>query len=271
MTLVSIIVPCFDSGLTIGPTLYSIKRQSCNDFECIIVDDCSTDDSLAVIDKFVGNDKRFKVIRLSSNSGVVFARNTGLRNSTGRYVAFLDSDDLWVPSFLSDSILAHQSHFGGLVHSPYWRFKKENEVFSVHRVDPPLEVNLDNIYHKNYLPLLTTVSDRHVVGDLQFPSTRPEDYALWACLFRKGSYSSVSLLSASAFYRVSDFQRSSNKLKAVNRLYHFYANFLGFSNFTSLPMALRWSLLNLFQRRHNFVPANGYVLDELMLLHSPPC
>lgn len=267
MPLVSVIVPCFNAESSIFLTLTSIKRQSFSDFECIVVDDFSADKSSHIIEHFIASDSRFKLFRHSSNLGVTSSRNTALNNSCGRYVAFLDSDDLWAPDFLINSLLLHNTHSGGFVHSPYWRFRESSGCFYTRFVSPPEVVSLKNIYQKNYLPLLTTVVDRGLVGDFRFPDCRPEDYALWTSFFENPAYSSKSTLSPSAFYRVSYTQRSSNKFRAVRRLYHFYSG-QGFSSMSSLMLTTRWLFFSTSQRFSPFRKAKGYVYDELSLLHS---
>ena len=104
MALVSIIVPCFNASNTILQTLNSIQKQELDDFECLIINDFSNDNSEKKIIKFAQLDSRFKLINLECNKGVSFARNKGLENSSGSYVTFLDSDDMWHRNFLQSSI-----------------------------------------------------------------------------------------------------------------------------------------------------------------------
>ena len=92
MALFSVVVPCFNASKTILQTLNSIQKQEMNDFECLIINDFSTDNSEKIITKFTQLDSRFKLINLESNKGVSFARNKGLENSSGRYITFLYSE-----------------------------------------------------------------------------------------------------------------------------------------------------------------------------------
>ena len=94
MVCVSVIVPFFNASNTIKATLKSIIKQSFKDFECILINDASNDESLKLVNKFVSTDKRFKVFN-QKKKGVVSARNLGIKYSKGRFITFLDADDLW--------------------------------------------------------------------------------------------------------------------------------------------------------------------------------
>lgn len=107
--LVSIIIPAYDVEKFIRECLQSVQRQTYGNWQAIVVDDGSTDNTAEVIQSIVQQDQRFQFIR-QSNGGVSQARNTGLRAASGAYVAFLDGDDMWEPDFLSELITACQSN-----------------------------------------------------------------------------------------------------------------------------------------------------------------
>ena len=94
--VISIIMPVFNSSTTIANSVESVLAQTYKKFELIIVDDCSQDDSLLIAKQYAEKDKRIKVIKLEKNSGAAVARNTAIAAANGRYIAFLDSDDLWL-------------------------------------------------------------------------------------------------------------------------------------------------------------------------------
>ena len=103
-SLVSVITPMHNSGRYILDTIESVKNQTYKNWEMIIIDDCSTDNSVELVKKYIQSDERIKLIRLEENVGVAKARNKGIENSKGRYLAFLDSDDLWLPDKLNKQI-----------------------------------------------------------------------------------------------------------------------------------------------------------------------
>lgn len=100
MSKVSIIIPAYNVAPWIEETLESVARQTFNDFECIIVDDCATDNTLDVVNLWIKKDNRFRVICRDVNGGLSAARNTGIKYAIGDYISFLDSDDIWHPNFL---------------------------------------------------------------------------------------------------------------------------------------------------------------------------
>lgn len=104
MEKVSIITPVYNCEHYIEDTIKSVQEQTYTNWEMILVDDCSKDNSADIINKLAQNDQRIKYIKLAENSGAAIARNTALDKSTGRYIAYLDSDDLWLPMKLERQI-----------------------------------------------------------------------------------------------------------------------------------------------------------------------
>ncbi|MDF2635817.1 MAG: glycosyl transferase family 2 [Pelosinus sp.] len=109
MNLVSIVVPAYNVGPFIRETLETIQKQTVSNWEAIIVDDGSTDNTVEVIRDFIQHDDRFRLI-CQSNGGVSKARNTGLSNALGTYLAFLDGDDMWKPEFLEELLAAFREN-----------------------------------------------------------------------------------------------------------------------------------------------------------------
>ena len=173
MALVSVVVPCFNSSKTIFQTLNSIQKQVMEDFECLVVNDFSSDNSEKIINRFSELDSRFRLINLDSNKGVSFARNKGLENSSSRFISFLDSDDIWHRNFLKYSIDIREGFDLPITHCPYIRFKKIKKDYVGKTVYPPKLINSNNIKKKNQLPLLTVVLDREIIGDFKFKELRP--------------------------------------------------------------------------------------------------
>jgi teichuronic acid biosynthesis glycosyltransferase TuaG len=102
--LISVITPCYNSARYIAKTIESVLAQTYQNWEMIIVDDCSTDNSYQTAIAFAEKDKRIRVYRQEQNSGAALARNKAILESRGKYVAFLDSDDLWLPEKLEKQL-----------------------------------------------------------------------------------------------------------------------------------------------------------------------
>ena len=251
MALFSVVVPCFNASSTILQTLNSIQKQEMNDFECLIINDFSTDNSEKIITKFIQLDSRFKLINLESNKGVSLQEIRG-QKFFRRYVTFLDSDDMWHRNFLQSSIDSREGVDLPITHCPYVRFMKKDQNYLGKVVNPPTLIRSENIGIKNYLPLLTTVIDRKIVGDFRFKEIRPEDYLLWIELIEdRGFYSKLFPL-VGAFYRVSENQRSNNKIKSIKRIYSLYKKERKLNGFTSIKKTLKWGYNNIKEKKAKF-------------------
>lgn len=101
---VSIIMPAYNVEKYIGSTLESVKNQTFKSWECIIVDDCSDDSTEKIVKEYSEQDKKFQYIKLDKNSGAATARNTAIKKATGKYLAFLDSDDIWAAEKLEKQV-----------------------------------------------------------------------------------------------------------------------------------------------------------------------
>ena len=97
--MISVVIPLYNKSLTIGNTISSVLNQSCQDFEVVIVDDGSTDNSVEVVNQYVSDSSKIRLFH-QANQGVCAARNKGVYESKGEFVAFLDADDLWHPRYL---------------------------------------------------------------------------------------------------------------------------------------------------------------------------
>ena len=227
--LVSIVVPVYNSSLTISETLESVLAQTYSHWECLLIDDCSSDDSYRICSRYTKLDNRFILLRQPVNSGVSAARNLGLSRVNGDYIVFLDSDDYWHPDFLSHGIsaLRRGSRF---VYAPYKRFLDTTTRPSFSRKVPSY-VYLNSLLFNNHLPLFVCIFDRSLLSDLSFGSQRPEDYIFWIRLFslNRGLVASRFSTSCLGYYRVSASQRSANKLLNVRRVYYVYRGVLDYS------------------------------------------
>ena len=228
---ISIITPLYNAEHVFSETFESVIGQSLRDFEWIIVDDCSTDGSLTLARKLAESDPRVTVIALEKNSGSAHARNVGLDHASGRYVTFLDADDLLDPNYLESQLRFIQEH--GPIISAGYRRKAETTVtdFLV-----PKETTYKSILRGNPLSCLTTMYDRTVFPDARFPEdmARHEDFVFWALLLKKG-YVAKGNPEVLATYRI-------QKIKLLKPMVHAYHRKLGLSLIRSLWLTLGYVL-----------------------------
>ncbi|MDR3272916.1 MAG: glycosyltransferase [Flavobacteriaceae bacterium] len=235
---VSIVTACYNSEKYIGETIQSVLNQTCADWEWLIVDDCSTDNSVQVIKKI--KDERIKLIKLTENQGAAKARNHGIKAAQGRYLTFIDSDDLWLPEFLETVV-------------SYLKENKEEMVYtSYKRVDENLQPLLedftaeDNIKYNRLLyncpmPMLTTIYDTARIGKILIPEIeKREDYALWLTILKK--IPNVRAIEKPlAVYRIRSNSYSRNKFSIAKSQFSVYFKFLKLPLHKSLFFTFQWA------------------------------
>ncbi|MHB8130635.1 MAG: glycosyltransferase family 2 protein, partial [Mobilitalea sp.] len=190
--LVSIIVPMFNAEKVVSVTIRSVQAQTYNNWEMIVCDNCSTDNSRNIIEDFILQDKRIRLIKSDYNSGgPARPRNTGIRNANGKYLAFLDTDDIWIPEKLEKEVnfLNENSEFF-LVYSKC--FVREDGVVS--RISPR-KVYSGDVFNRlylefNFIPCMTVMMLNQKGQDQYFFSEDKkfvciEDYILWLTIARK--------------------------------------------------------------------------------------
>lgn len=211
--LVSVITPFYNSARFISETIESVINQTYSNWELILVNDCSTDDSVAMVKQFAKRDDRVKLIELKVNSGVAEARNEGLRLAKGKFVAFIDSDDLWDPSKLETQLNFMCAHNYAFCHTAYRKIDNAGNVF-VNEVEVSAEVNYKSLLKHNEIGCLTVMYDVSQLGKYYFPKMGHEDYATWLQILRNAN-TSFGLNKVLGSYRVHIGSVSSNKVKAA--------------------------------------------------------
>jgi glycosyltransferase involved in cell wall biosynthesis len=175
--LVSIVTPSFNTGKFIGETIESVVNQSYKNWEMIIVDDCSTDDTLEIIRSF--NDERITLIVNEVNSGAAFSRNSAIREAKGRWIAFLDSDDLWHPSKLEKQVNFMIKNNYPFSYTNYIEIDETTRSNGKLITGPQIvtEKFLNNFCYQG---CLTVMYDRESIGLIQIKNLpKNNDYALW--------------------------------------------------------------------------------------------
>lgn len=185
--LVSIITPTWNCGRFIAETIESVLSQTYENWELIIVDDCSTDNTKEIVERYRKQDSRIKYSCLERNSGAAVARNTALKLAKGRWIAFLDSDDLWKPEKIE-----HQLKF--MVKNNYaFSYHKYTEIdengLSLHKIfSGPRHITRIGMISYCWPGCLTVMYDKSIIGDIQIPDIKKNnDYAMWLLISRKAS------------------------------------------------------------------------------------
>lgn len=184
MPLVSVITPCYNCEQTIAETIESVLSQTCPDWEMIIVDDCSKDNSVAVAEQYAQKDARIKIIRFDTNCGTTRARNAAIETAKGRYIAFLDGDDMWLPEKLQRQLDFMNAHNLILSYTAYRKIDARGNI-GTRVVSVPKHARHRTLLFSNYIPCLTAMYDTASVGKHFMPDLRlRRDYALWLSILK---------------------------------------------------------------------------------------
>ena len=219
--LVSIITPSYNSARFINECVSSVLEQTYANWELIIVDDASDDNSRELIRNIAVRDKRIKFVFLTENIGVAGARNIALEKSKGRYIAFLDSDDVWKKEKLSKQVQFMQSHDVSFSFSSYEPMS-ENGLKIFKEIKAPLKIDYNSFLKNTIIGCLTVVLDKDKIGDFKMPNLRTsQDMALWLSIMR-GGVIAYGIQKSLAYYRIVETSNTANKLKVAKGVWNVY-------------------------------------------------
>lgn len=221
--LVSIITPAYNAAAYIAETIESVLAQTYLNWEMLIVNDCSKDNTAEIVQSYAAKDKRIKLINLKQNSGAAAARNTALQNAKGRYIAFLDSDDLWKKEKLQKQIQFMQQNGYAFTYTSYEHFKEVKENIQ-NQVQIPKSLNYKQALKGNKIGCLTVMLDRKQIANIHFTTQKHEDYILWLNILKQG-ITAYGMQESLALYRTGNSKSvSSNKLQSALWTWNVYRN-----------------------------------------------
>lgn len=222
--MVSIITPCYNAEKYLSQTVESVLSQTWQDWELLIIDDCSSDNSMNIIRDYSRRDARVRYFKTEEPSGSpTLPRNIGIENARGRYIAFLDSDDLWLPTKLEEQVKALVTNpDAAVVFSCYDKINEKGEHLG--RVDTSVsKVSYEELLYGNVIGCLTGMYDTEKVGKVFMRYVGHEDYVLWLEILKKG-YVAVNTCNVQAMYRVRSGSVSADKFKAARWQWNIYRN-----------------------------------------------
>ncbi|WP_319227420.1 glycosyltransferase family 2 protein [Draconibacterium orientale] len=235
---VSIITPSYNSIGFIDETINSIINQKYSNWELLITDDCSTDETWNLLERYASRDKRIKIFKLDCNSGPGFARNNSINHASGRFIAFCDSDDQWKPDKLEKQLAVMLEKDCALSFSSYSVIDEDgNHKKNIIAKD---EVDYRTMLRNNYIGCLTAMYDTEKVGKMYMPKIRKrQDWALWLSILKK-SDKAFGIKEPLAIYRDRNDSISTNKLNLLKYNRAIYREVEGFSKFKSNLLILRF-------------------------------
>lgn len=239
--LCSIIMPCYRASDFIAKSIRSIQDQAHTDWELIIIDDASNDGTAEFIEQqFVQQDSRISLIVLESNSGAAVARNKGIEAARGRYIAFLDSDDVWLPTKLEKQLSFMQDNSLALSYTAYDKVSEGGTALG--RVGIPSSVNYRQLLKTNVIGCSTAIYDSELIGKVYMPLIRKrQDFGLWLRILKQLDYA-VGLDEALTIYMIRAGSVSSNKKDAAMYTWRLYREVEKLNLLTSMYYFLHYSI-----------------------------
>ncbi len=236
---VSIITPAYNAARYIARTIRSVLAQTYENWELLLIEDCSTDDTRAVIEPFLA-DPRIRLLQNPVNSGAAVSRNYGLREATGRYIAFLDGDDLWHPEKLARQVAFMQKTGYRFTFTDYRICL--NGKWSGDIITGPNAVGKWQMYNYCWFSTITVMYEREAIGLIQIADLKKNnDYAMWLQAIEKArAYRLPECLSY--YIKHDDSISGGSKLKLIRHHYILFRTGLG----KPKPVALLLTVNNLF-------------------------
>lgn len=245
--LVSIVVPAFNCSDYIGTTINSVINQSYANWEMIIIDDCSTDNTEELVNRYITNDARIKYFRLEKNSGAAIARNKAVDISRGKYIAFLDSDDVWFPDKLTKQIAFMKKNNYSFTCTAYTKIDEEgnslNRLIQARRIS-----NYDDILKRNP-GNSTVIYDAAVLGKFKIPDIKKRnDYVMWLQVIKKAQFL-YGIDEPLSSHRIRSDSLSSKKVNLVGYHWKVYREIEKLSVLKSTYLIIFWVVVTVFKLR----------------------
>ena len=226
LPLVTVVMPVFNGARTLRRSVTSVLDQTFRSLELVVVDDASTDDTVRIAEELAKGDARVRIVRRERSGGPAAARNSGIAGGTGRFLAFCDADDLWLPEKLERQLDLARTSGASLLYCGYHRvsadfagtgadFVPEGRVVHV-----PTQLTREGLLRRNVIGNLTAVVDLERTGPVTMPDVPgAEDYALWLSILRKGG-TAAGIDEPLALYRAAqEDSHSSDRTRAVRAVW----------------------------------------------------
>lgn len=216
--VVSVIIPVYNAAKFLDRTLNSIFNQTYKNIEIVLVDDCSSDNSKEIIESYQKDHPEIVYHLQETNQGAAVARNTALELAKGRYVAFLDSDDMWYPEKIEKQLNLLKEKDGAFSYTAIEMVNNEDEVVKKKR-RVKQKINYRFLLHNTMIATSSVLIDRKKLGDFRMPLRRGgQDYATWLMLLRDGTIA-YGINETLVKYRVGNSSLSSNKFKSIKQVW----------------------------------------------------
>ena len=244
--LVSVITPTYNCSKYIDKTIESVQRQTYKNWEMIIVDDCSEDDTENIVDEYAKNDKRIKYYRLKENSGAAIARTKAMEIANGEYMAFLDSDDLWVSHKLEKQIEFMKNNNRYFTCTSYEQINEEGKLIGK-KIKTIIKTSYNRLLLDCPVGNSTVMYNVDKMGKFKVPDIRKRnDDALWLAMLKKEKYI-WGIDEVLMQYRIRENSISSNKINLIKYHWKLYREIEHLSIFRSIFHICYWCVIKILR------------------------
>lgn len=239
--MVSIITPLYNSEKFLPQCVASVLEQTYDDWELILSDDCSSDNSVEIAREYCKRDQRIKLIESETNNGAGVARNKAIEYASGRYLAFLDSDDFWHQDKLKKQLDLMTGKGLPLVYCQYYVVEGDAQI-PEYKICSPKKVDYSTMLRNDYIGFLTLIYDTEKLGKLYMPKMRRRQDWAYKLRLLKGMGYAHGIQEPLAFYRIGDSSLSSNKFKLLKYNFEVFRKELDKSWLESFLLMIRFLL-----------------------------
>lgn len=246
---ISVVMPAYNAESFIEDAVNSVLAQTFEDYELIIIDDCSRDKTYELIEGFARNNSKIRVYRNEKNSGVSFTRNFGISVAKGEWIAFLDSDDMWRPEKLEKQLSLFKEHPNAVITytgSSFIDF--EGTAFSYNLPAVPV-MTYKHLLKSNLLSCSSVMVKKDVIERIKMGHDKMhEDYSAWLQILREYKYA-YGINEPLLIYRISKNSKSANRIKSARMIYNSY-RYVGYNLIIAALFMLRYSIFSIKKRKH---------------------
>lgn len=260
LPLVSVIMPAYNASGFIEAAIRSVLSQTYENWELLVIDDCSTDNTCQIVEALALQDDRIRLFPNKENQGVAKARNRGFDLCRGDYVALLDSDDFWFPTKLEKQVCAALQTQSDIIYCSYSMIDREGRSICEDFIVPE-STDYDSFLVQSVISCSTALLSRSVYTRHRFPTDYyHEDFILWVRLLRDG-YTAHGISEVLAGYRLMEGTRSSDKVRSAINRWKIYRDYLKLPYAKSLVLIAKYATLGLRKYKRHRLPTNDRSSD----------
>ena len=246
MPMVSVIMPAYNAEKTIKESMESVLKQTYKDFELIVIDDCSSDGTEALIESYALKDNRIIHLKNQCNSGVSYTRNRAVECARGEWIAFLDSDDIWETNKLETQVALMKAKNAVLVYTASSYISADGTPYS-YILPAEEKISYSMLLKRNIISCSSAMIKTSVMKNIKMPNdAMHEDYFVWLTVLKSIPYA-YGINEPLLIYRLSNNSKSSNRIKSAKMTYNTYRA-IGYSKISSIALVLRYAIHSINKR-----------------------